>query len=690
MSRKIMASLCTLLIMCSGMAMDLPACNYHLCNAIEANAESMSTEEFLQSADSSKKYAKTSEYSLKSQLVRPLNSDVQARLISTLYGGSGGTISCDFDGYVNTKGRHEGIDFTKNAGAAVHALTNGTVVRVTNTNSSSSLSTLAIYDDENDKTVIYLHTAHISVSVGDTVTQGQVIATESNCGASSAHTHVEVRSGRKTAAAVSVNDYTLDNPNPYPYWTAVFNSNHEPVGCVDAVVSAGTGQVFINGWAYDPDDQGATLNIHLYMDGGPGEGVGITGEIVANQERPDINEVFSVVGNHGFQYTAHLPEDVTGLHTFYLYAIDTTGGTNPCIGSGSCEVEANSIPIGVIDSLTAPKAGYIHIEGWAFDNNATDNNLSIHVYMNGPAGKGICLTDKIIANAERPDVNEVYGITGKHGISTDLELPAGTCGDKEFYVYAIDTDGGHNPCIGSGTCKTNLMEFLLILDPQGGTISNADFSGKTTSTVTSATKLQYYGGNWWSAKGYVPTRSGYTFNGFYTSTNGGSKVYGADGLCTNEGVYFKNNKYIHKGNLKVFAQWTANEYTISFDANGGSVKTTSAKIKTDSTYALETPTRSGYTFMGWYTSKNGGTKITSDTKYTAAANQILYAQWKQNIGDCNNDGKATIADAVLFEKWLCTIPDTKLYNWQNVDMNKDGKLNVIDLTLLKRMLNSKK
>ena len=42
---------------------------------------------------------------------------------------------------------------------------------------------------------------------------------------------------------------------------------------------------------------------------------------------------------------------------------------------------------------------------------------------------------------------------------------------------------------------------------------------------------------------------------------------------------------------------------------------------------MPTPTRSGYTFTGWFTAKTGGTKVYSTTKVTN--NMTLYAQWKK-------------------------------------------------------------
>ncbi|YAL83396.1 peptidoglycan DD-metalloendopeptidase family protein [Dermacoccaceae bacterium W4C1] len=132
-----------------------------------------------------------------------------------LYNGGGGSITAGFDGYENTSGRHEGIDFKKGYGSDVLSLTDGEVVR----SGGGELQTLAIYLPKEDKTVIYLHT-NPTVSSGATVKKGQKIATEADNGAPT-HTHVEMRPGKQTNASKSVNDPTLDNPNPTSFWQSL-------------------------------------------------------------------------------------------------------------------------------------------------------------------------------------------------------------------------------------------------------------------------------------------------------------------------------------------------------------------------------------------------------------------------------------------------------------------------------------
>lgn len=155
--------------------------------------------------------------------------EIQNKMLEILYqADEDGKLTCDFDGYVALRPyRHEGIDFAVGAGHDVYALINGVVTNA----GGDRLNTIAIYDETNDKTVVYLHTrsADVDLKVGDTVQVGQVIAKESSAGACAVHTHVEVRNGKQTNAAVS-SDTVLVNEDPYAYWrTVLFEQQKEPM-----------------------------------------------------------------------------------------------------------------------------------------------------------------------------------------------------------------------------------------------------------------------------------------------------------------------------------------------------------------------------------------------------------------------------------------------------------------------------
>jgi murein DD-endopeptidase MepM/ murein hydrolase activator NlpD len=147
---------------------------------------------------------------------------------SALYGGlSGGRLTCPFDGYTTTAGRHEGIDFARSVDSPVRALVDGKVIKIirgANGRGKGKLSTIAIYNAASDTTVIYLHTAPLAdLREEMPISRGQQIATEAWRGVTEivdAHTHVEVRSGRHTGAAKSVDDPVLNNPNPASFWNS--------------------------------------------------------------------------------------------------------------------------------------------------------------------------------------------------------------------------------------------------------------------------------------------------------------------------------------------------------------------------------------------------------------------------------------------------------------------------------------
>ena len=76
--------------------------------------------------------------------------------------------------------------------------------------------------------------------------------------------------------------------------------------------------------------------------------------------------------------------------------------------------------------------------------------------------------------------------------------------------------------------------------------------------------------------------------------------------------------------------------TIIFEPTSGTVSPTSATTGIDGKLTnLPTPTRSGYTFIGWFTAVIGGTKITPDTIFTTDTR--IYAQWEQTINPPTTD-----------------------------------------------------
>ena len=114
-----------------------------------------------------------------------------------------------------------------------------------------------------------------------------------------------------------------------------------------------------------------------------------------------------------------------------------------------------------------------------------------------------------------------------------------------------------------------------------------------------------------------PTRDGYKFLGWFTTSTGGDKVT-ADTVVN--------------GNITVYAQWERiiPTYTVSYDVNGGNESYSDATVSEGGKVTLPAdPTRDGYKFLGWFTERNGGSEVSSDTVVTG--NMTVHARWERII-----------------------------------------------------------
>ena len=137
----------------------------------------------------------------------------------------------------------------------------------------------------------------------------------------------------------------------------------------------------------------------------------------------------------------------------------------------------------------------------------------------------------------------------------------------------------------------------------------------TGGSVSGSTKSIKYGQSYGDLP--TPTKAGYKFEGWYTSSSGGTKIYSSD-------------TFVFTEDIELYARWSPATYTVSFNSNGGS-SVSSISVKYGDTYGtLPTPKKDYYKFVGWYTSPSGGTKVSSGDTFNSASNITLYAQWQQN------------------------------------------------------------
>ena len=152
----------------------------------------------------------------------------------------------------------------------------------------------------------------------------------------------------------------------------------------------------------------------------------------------------------------------------------------------------------------------------------------------------------------------------------------------------------------------------------------------------------------------TPTRLGYTFDGWYTAANGGAKISASTTVSAD---------------MTCYAHWTANKYTITFDANGGEGGT-STSLSYDTTLgSLPEATRYDFDFGGWWTAANGGLEISSSTK--VMGDITYYAHWIDPIpeltgvvtDDMVSEALAGSADSIITSKITTPSLYTEYRQW---------------------------
>ena len=212
------------------------------------------------------------------------------------------------------------------------------------------------------------------------------------------------------------------------------------------------------------------------------------------------------------------------------------------------------------------------------------------------------------------------------------------------------------------SCKNDVAGFTVTFDANGGKGTMA------TQTITgSSGKL--------NANEF--TRDGYVFTKWNTA---------ADGSGT---TYFDKSVVSSSQDIKLYAQWSVNSYTVTFDSQGGSEPDPKTVTVTyDSAYGeLPATAMEGHEFLGWFTEKKGGTKVEATTVVKIASDHTLYAHWSANTYQVTFDaqgGSAAGPITVTYGAAYGTLPETTWaeHNLLGWFMAKTGGVKVEPTTIV--------
>ncbi len=127
----------------------------------------------------------------------------------------------------------------------------------------------------------------------------------------------------------------------------------------------------------------------------------------------------------------------------------------------------------------------------------------------------------------------------------------------------------------------------------------------------------------------APTKEGHTFDGWYSD------------VALTTAYTFST---MPAGNITLYAKWTVNNYTITYESNGGSAVAAMNQAFGSTVTAPTAPTRTGYEFGGWYSDVGLTTAYTFTTM--PAGNITLYAKWTVNNYTISfeENGGSTVVD----------------------------------------------
>ena len=219
------------------------------------------------------------------------------------------------------------------------------------------------------------------------------------------------------------------------------------------------------------------------------------------------------------------------------------------------------------------------------------------------------------ANGGTPEVQSVKGLKGNE-LNTDSVINPTRAG-YNFDSWNSKPDGTGDPFNGTAEHWTYYAKWVdkqynLILDANGGHKKGSDET--TSSQILNYSEWVILGDG-----GFV--KDDQVLVGWNTNSQGTGTAYtAADAI----GMLTPNS-----GNFTLYAMWGTNEATVTFDAQGGSEVSTKYYKKLPADYGtLSESTRVGYTFAGWFTEAEGGTKIKETDPVTSSC--TLYAHWEKN------------------------------------------------------------
>ena len=335
--------------------------------------------------------------------------------------------------------------------------------------------------------------------------------------------------------------------------------------------------------------------------------------------------------------------DAGGFGEFAYFVDSVTSGYGLTLESYNGDDGDSDYDVGLV-SGTLTKAGTLTVSGNYF-NGKNSGDWSITIVS---VSKGTPVTSISISGSSSVDVGD--SITLKASVypssATDRSVTWSIIDSGSSYV-SIDDNG--TSCTvtgvraGTATIKCTANDGSGEYDTYEVTVSSPSYNynlkfsangGSGAPSTITKTATDKTSNLKFTIPSDEPTRSGYTFLGWSKSSSASSATYTAGGTV-----------YVDYNDLTLYAVWQENKQTyyayLYYNANGGSgapstqsdsIYASSASGSKSFTISTTKPTKSGYDFLGWSTSRSASSasyQPGGSISVSYGSSVTLYAVWKQ-------------------------------------------------------------
>ena len=501
-------------------------------------------------------------------------------------------------------------------------------------------------------------------------------------------------------------------------------------------ISGHVGMIHVKGWAIDMANKTKSLQIDIYIGGPAGsKNVDIIG-VMAKDVRTDVAAVYPGAGNyHGFDTEIYTWR--SGSVPVYVYAHNAAMTDATLLLSKTVTVTADKTPpvISEVKVTNKTKDGYT-ISCKVTDNGAiAEVKFPTWTVANGDDDivwvPGTKNGNYYSANIKVSDHKNEGGTYATHIYATDKNGNK-SCNTSQENIYIdrtapvisnvkisnIDETGYTVSCTATDNTGIKSVKFPTWTEKNGQddlggwSGSYTAYDGiKSGNTYTFRVKISAHGnqrGNYIThiyAEDAYGNYVGYTTTPIIFVPNKYTVAYSANG---GSGAPGSQTKW-EKTTLKLSTTKPYKNYTITYNGNGGTAgsanKSVGCTFKSWNTNAAGTGTaysaggnytantsatlyaqwqnptagnlasasRTGYTFDGWYTAANGGSKVTAAT--TITGNTTLYAHWtiiKYSVAYNANGGSGAPGSQTKEYGKALTLSSTKPYKNYTITYNGNG------------------